>query len=80
MGLGVDIFGDMRYPAACCGVSAFKPTSSRISSVDISGCSDQTLWPAVITPTARHVRDLTFFFKNLWNSELLSKYDPYVSP
>jgi len=36
IGFGVDVFGDMRYPAVCCGVCAFKPTSKRMSSIGVT--------------------------------------------
>jgi Asp-tRNA(Asn)/Glu-tRNA(Gln) amidotransferase A subunit family amidase len=35
VGFGVDVFGDSRYPAICCGVVAFKATSTRMSNVGI---------------------------------------------
>ncbi len=39
IGLAVDQYGDARYPAACCGVVAFKPTSGRMSSMGIARTS-----------------------------------------
>jgi amidase len=36
IGIAIDQYGDARYPAACCGVVAFKPTSSRMSQIGIA--------------------------------------------
>ncbi|CDW75584.1 fatty-acid amide hydrolase 1-like [Stylonychia lemnae] len=81
IGIGIDQFGCSRYPAACCGVSAFKPTSSRVSCQGISKINMQTqVCKAVITPMARSVKDLTHIFKCLWDSQIMSHYDNSISP
>jgi Asp-tRNA(Asn)/Glu-tRNA(Gln) amidotransferase A subunit family amidase len=80
MGFGVDVFGDTRYPASCCGVCAFKPTSKRMSEIGVTKVNKRTLWPAVITPIGRSMLDIKYFFQSLWDSKLLSKYDHNVLP
>lgn len=39
LGIAVDQFGCARYPATCCGIAAFKPTSTRVSSIGIKQAS-----------------------------------------
>lgn len=81
MGIAVDRAGDARYPAACCGVVAFKPTSSRVSEHGIS--ADEIvndLVKPVITPIARSVKDIIHLFRCLWDSRAQSQYDFTVSP
>ena len=79
IGLAVDVFGDARYPAACCGVVAFKPTSKRMSQVGVSHASTrQAVCQAVVTPIARSVKDISCLLKALWDSKGQSLYDKAV--
>lgn len=81
IGLAVDQFGDARYPAACCGVVAFKPTSSRISSIGVTYPSYRTpICKPVVTPIARKVKDISYILKCLWDSEVQLIYDKSLSP
>ena len=59
-GLAVDQFGDARYPAASCGVVAFKPTSNRMPSMGLSIPSYRApICKPVVTPIARSVKDIS---------------------
>lgn len=81
IGLAVDQYGDARYPAACCGIVAFKPTSSRMSNVGISHVAFRSqVCKPVVTPMARSVKDVTHILKSLWDSKIQSIYDKSVTP
>lgn len=66
-GLGSDIGGSIRCPAAFCGVWGLRPTQKRISTKDIppkeSGVQEGVL--AVLGPLARSADDINLFMKSL---------------
>lgn len=80
MGLGTDVGGSIRVPAAWCGIYGFKPTPKRSSIREIL-TADNSFWlgfkqcEVMGGPMARCVEDLKMFhevcFGNLWN------YDPW---
>lgn len=71
IGLAVDQFGDARYPAACCGVVAFKPTSSRMSSIGVSSPGVRSpICRPVVSPIARDVKDIIYLLTCLWDSQV----------
>ncbi|TNV73302.1 hypothetical protein FGO68_gene179 [Halteria grandinella] len=81
IGFGVDWFGDARYPAACCGVAAFKPTSGRMSEVGVGTAGiTSPLCKGVVTPMARSVKDISYVLRALWDSKVQQIYDKSVSP
>jgi Asp-tRNA(Asn)/Glu-tRNA(Gln) amidotransferase A subunit family amidase len=71
IGLAIDQFGDARYPASCCGVVAFKPTSNRMSSIGISHPGIRSsLCKPVVSPIARSVKDIIYLLRCLWDSQV----------
>ena len=59
LGLGSDIAGSVRIPAACCGIVSLKPTGGRISTVGHLPAAPDTIadWNTA-GPMARRVEDL----------------------
>lgn len=55
MALGTDTMGSVRIPAACCGVTGFKPSAGRISNAGSVSCCRRM---DTIGPLTRSVRDL----------------------
>jgi amidase len=81
LGLGNDGAGSLRWPAACCGVAALKPSLGRVS----QGGTHEPPRPApfgfqllaVHGPIARHVRDLRLAFEHMCGH---SGGDPWHAP
>jgi len=80
LGLGSDIGGSVRVPAAWCGVYGFKPTPARSSVFEAMAADGEYFigfkqCKTAAGPFARSVSDLKMFFEvcfgNLWN------YDPW---
>ena len=72
--IGSDVAGSLRLPALICGIVAFKPTVSRISSDQLVSYFDQHEWnkrekprlgiiPATVGPIAKNVEDCEFFME-----------------
>jgi amidase len=81
LGMGNDGAGSLRWPAACCGVAALKPSFGRVS----QGGHQEPPRPApfafqllaVHGPIARHVRDLRLAFRQMCGR---SGGDPWYAP
>lgn len=81
LSFGTDIGGSVRIPAAFCGNSALKPTSSRISCVGL--CSVARLFGVhfkpVIGPMAKRVDTLVDAVRSVWVDEMF-RLDNCVAP
>jgi amidase len=81
LGMGNDGAGSLRWPAACCGVAALKPSLGRVP----QGGRNQPPRPApfafqllaVHGPIARHVRDLRLAFAHMCGR---GDGDPWYAP
>ena len=81
LGMGNDGAGSLRWPAACCGVAALKPSFGRVS----QGGHQEPPRPApfafqllaVHGPIARHVGDLRLAFRQMCGR---SGGDPWYAP
>jgi amidase len=82
MGLGVDLYGDAKYPASCCGLACFRPTSTRISNQGIpSATRSSPLVKPVISPISRSVKDITHLLTCLWDSQITeTHFDRSIIP
>ena len=85
LGLGSDIGGSIRCPAAWCGVYGFKPSANRVSRIGAQGASDsrfcliETHVPFSSGPVGTCVEDLVLVMQAII-SDLSSSLDPYVLP
>jgi fatty acid amide hydrolase len=63
LGLGTDIGGSVRVPAAFCGIASLKPTAGRMPDLgQYSFPSGQTAIPSQVGVLARHVEDVALGF------------------
>ena len=75
LGLGTDLGGSIREPAAFCGIVGLKPTMGRIP---YSGIQPQTLFRAIhVGPMARTVQDIALALSVLAGPD---DQDPYTPP
>lgn len=80
LGVGTDIGGSIRVPAAFCGIAGFKPTLDRWSMIGCVGAMPgQELIRAQCGPMARTSEDLALAFRAV-DSHLQSRFDPQVPP
>ncbi|MDH5491094.1 MAG: amidase [Myxococcales bacterium] len=80
LGVGTDIGGSIRVPAAFCGVCGLKPTAHRWSNLGSStAIAGQETIRSQIGPMARSVADLRLLWESLSPLEM-AKRDPLVPP
>ncbi|XP_026999162.2 vitamin D3 hydroxylase-associated protein-like [Tachysurus fulvidraco] len=80
LGLGTDIGGSIRIPAAFCGICGLKPTNNRLSLHGINSCAKggKTALSAV-GPMARDVESLALCMRALLCTDMFT-LDPTVPP
>lgn len=79
-GIGTDIGGSIRIPAAFCGVAGLKSTLDRWSNVGCtSALAGQEMIRSQIGPIARASRDVALLFRAI-DSPIHSAFDPAVPP
>ncbi|NXA59060.1 FAAH1 hydrolase, partial [Mohoua ochrocephala] len=80
LGIGTDVGGSLRFPAAFCGVCAIKPTGNRLSKRGImSGVVGQKAVAAAVGPLAKDVDSLALGLRALLNEDMFS-LDSTVPP
>ncbi|NWS95461.1 FAAH1 hydrolase, partial [Mionectes macconnelli] len=80
LGIGTDVGGSLRFPAAFCGVCALKPTGNRLSKRGIlSGVVGQKAVAAAVGPLAKDVESLALCMRALLCEDMFS-LDSTVPP
>lgn len=81
IGLGSDIGGSIRAPAAFCGCYGFRPSSRRISTAGgVSSGGGQESIVAVEGPLAHYAEDVEYFMKSYINFGKPWEIDPWCIP
>jgi fatty acid amide hydrolase len=80
LGVGTDIGGSIRIPAAWCGIAGLKPTLDRWSNRGSNGALvGQEVIRSQVGPMARTARDVAFVFRAL-EPRFMAERDPLVCP
>ncbi|XP_062478998.1 fatty-acid amide hydrolase 1-like [Pezoporus occidentalis] len=80
LGFGTDLGGSLRFPAAFCGICAFKPTGNRLSKKGVvSGIPGQKAVTAAVGPMAKDVESLALSMRALLCEDMFS-LDSSVPP
>lgn len=80
LGVGTDIGGSIRVPAAWCGIAGLKPTLDRWSNRGSNGALvGQEVIRSQVGPMARTARDVALFFRAL-DPRFMAERDPLVCP
>ncbi|SCU82294.1 LAME_0C00518g1_1 [Lachancea meyersii CBS 8951] len=80
LGVGTDIGGSIRIPAAFQGLYGLRPSHGRIPYMDVTNSYEgQELIPSVLGPISSSLRDLELFTKMIIDNELWNR-DPQVVP
>ena len=81
IGIGSDIGGSIRAPAAYSGCHGFRPTTRRVSLLgSVSSGAGQESVPAVAGPFARSIDDIELWFKHYINEGKPWNYDAWTLP
>lgn len=71
--IGTDIGGSIRYPAHCCGIVGFKPTSDAVPKAGLWPPTEQTTFAdsmRAVGPITRSVRDAQLVYEVIADAEL----------
>ncbi|NXC46889.1 FAAH1 hydrolase, partial [Penelope pileata] len=80
LGIGTDLGGSLRFPAAFCGICALKPTGNRLSKKGvISGVLGQKSVAAAVGPMAKDVESLALCMRALLCEDMFN-LDSTVPP
>ncbi|NWV48494.1 FAAH1 hydrolase, partial [Daphoenositta chrysoptera] len=80
LGIGTDVGGSLRFPAAFCGICAIKPTGNRLSKRGImAGVVGQKAVAAAVGPLAKNVESLALCLRALLSEDMFS-LDSTVPP
>ncbi|KAJ7398123.1 Fatty-acid amide hydrolase 1 [Pitangus sulphuratus] len=80
LGIGTDVGGSLRFPAAFCGICALKPTGNRLSKRGVqSGVIGQKAVAAAVGPLAKDVESLALCMRALLCEDMFS-LDSTVPP
>ncbi|NXE39653.1 FAAH1 hydrolase, partial [Ptilorrhoa leucosticta] len=80
LGIGTDVGGSLRFPAAFCGICTIKPTGNRLSKRGImAGVVGQKAVAAAVGPLAKDVESLALCLRALLSEDMFS-LDSTVPP
>ncbi|XP_050163016.1 LOW QUALITY PROTEIN: fatty-acid amide hydrolase 1-like [Myiozetetes cayanensis] len=80
LGIGTDVGGSLRFPAAFCGICALKPTGNRLSKRGVqAGVVGQKAVAAAVGPMAKDVESLALCMRALLCEDMFS-LDSTVPP